>query len=130
MYLTNPPARDALVSLTFRNTRFESVTIHVTLSISDPAGLTLGSILSIGTRGTFFLVRGSGRSRNFEGAVGDFIEEQEKKLGGSFELHLSDDKFWDNPKIGLTDGTELWVSAKRGLPHHVMVPPDPCVLKC
>jgi hypothetical protein len=149
MYLTNPPAKDALVRMKFRNTRFWGATISTTLRISDPAGLTLGSILSRKSQGTFSLGQCFNphgelnihapkslinnpiqRSCNYEGVVGDFIEEQEKRFGGSFKLLLSENDSWENPKIGLIDDTVVWDGPKHGRTHHVMLPSDPCGVHC
>ena len=139
MYLTNPPATDALVRLTFRNTRYWGATVRATLKISDPAGLKLGSLLSKKSRGTFYLAQSldnhgnlnvyapetnnnSQRSCDFEGVLEDFIEEQEREFGGSFRLHLSDDEPYLNPAIGLIDGTMVFDCRNTGRPHHVTLP--------
>jgi hypothetical protein len=139
MYLTNPPATDALVRLVFRNTLYRGATIHATLTISDPAGLKLGSVLSKKSQGIFFLAqsldnhgnvntyahktdKGGQRSCDFERVMGDFFKKREKNFGGSFRLHLSNDERKFNPKIGLTDGTVVWDGRKSGPRHHVTLP--------
>jgi hypothetical protein len=144
MYLTNPPATDALVRLVFRNTLYWGATIHATLTISDPTGLKLGSVLSKKSQGIFFLAQSLDnhgnvntyapktdksfqRSCDFKDVMEDFFKKREKDFGGSFRLHLSNDERYFNPKIGLTDGTVVWDGRKGGPLHHVT---RPCGLQC